>query len=158
MVFRARGPNSKFLTMSENQCKLNKEKDKDNRNLLSLMSNLQPQATGTRTKINEPSSVMFEPAEAPPPQETAMQHDNESTKNEGYSTESSNLFESSEQTSTYHVPNLSSTEFERTESSEGTLDPLQETGLLGSAHGAPDGTDTSIEDSEQPPLFSIQEE
>ena len=67
MVFRARGPNSKFLTMSENQCKLNKEKDKDNRNLLSLMSNLQPQATGTRMKINEPSSVMFEPAEAPPP-------------------------------------------------------------------------------------------
>jgi len=106
-------------------------------------------------KINEPSSVMFEPAEAPPPQ---LQHDNESTKNGSYSTESSNLFKSSEQTSTYHVPNLSSTEFECTESSEGTLDPLQETGLLGSAHGAPNGTDTSIEDSEQPPLFCIQEE
>ena len=101
---------------------------------------------------------MFEPAEAPPPRETAMQHDNESTKHEGYSTESSNLFESSEQTSTYHVPNLSSTEFEHTESSEGTLDPMQETGLLGSAHGAPDGPDTNLEDSQPPPLFTIQEE
>ena len=87
-----------------------------------------------------------------------MQHDNESTKNEGYSTESSNLFKSTEQTNTYHAPNLSSTKFEHTESSEGTLDPLQETGLVGSVHGAPNGTDTSIEDSEQPPLFCIQEE
>ena len=122
------------------------------------MSYLEFHATGTTTNLNEPSSVMFEPAEAPPPQETAMQHDNESTKNGSYSTESLNPFKSSEQTSTYHVPNLSSTEFECTLSSEGMLDPLQETGLLGSAHGAPNGTDTSIENSEQPPLFCIQEE
>jgi len=38
------------------------------------------------------------------------------------------------------------------------LDPLQETGLLGSAHEAPDGTNTNLKDSQPPPLFSIQEE
>jgi len=78
------------------------------------MSNLQPQTTGTRTKINEPTSVPCNPAEAPPPQETAVQHYNKSTKNTSYSTESSNLFKSTEQTSTYHVLNLSSTDFHGT--------------------------------------------